>query len=77
VIVEFVSAPVSAGFISAAAIVIVASQLKSILGLTGVGGEDIIHILRGLYAKIDQTNFEDVAMGCCSIVLLMLMRVSS
>ncbi|CAG0918801.1 unnamed protein product [Notodromas monacha] len=71
---EFVSAPVSAGFISAAAIIIVMSQFKSILGLTGMHGEDAIELIRGLYRRIGSTNLEDLGLGLVCIVFLIALR---
>jgi sodium-independent sulfate anion transporter 11 len=74
VIVEFISAPVVAGFVSAAAIMIVASQVKTILGLTGIHGEDLVSLMRGVYYKIGETNLSDLTMALCGIAVLIFLQ---
>jgi MFS superfamily sulfate permease-like transporter len=75
--VEFISAPVVAGFVSAAAIMIVASQVKTILGLTGIHGEDLVSLMRGVYYKIGETNLSDLTMALCGIAVLIFLQVIS
>jgi hypothetical protein len=76
VIVEFISVPVVAGFVSAAAFIIIASQLKTILGLAGIHGEDLVSLLYGVIGKIGETNLSDLTMALCSIALLVFLQVS-
>jgi sodium-independent sulfate anion transporter 11 len=73
-LVEFISFPVTAGFISAASITIGSSQLKSLLGIKGSGNE-FLESWENLFKNIQDTNPGDVTLGVCTIILLLLGRV--
>ncbi|CAG0918800.1 unnamed protein product [Notodromas monacha] len=73
-VVEFISAPVTAGFVTAAAIVIIFSQLKIILGIKGIHGEELSTMIPGLYGKFHETNPYDACMGIVSIIVLLSMK---
>ena len=81
IVVEFISAPVIAGFTSAAAVTIASSQVKSIFGL------DIIHKAPELkeagivqkwaevFRNFDSWRYADTILGIVCIVALLIMRV--
>ncbi|KAJ4368407.1 hypothetical protein N0V83_006764 [Neocucurbitaria cava] len=69
---EFISAPVLSGFISAAAIVIMLGQIPSLFGVTvRTGTANIIH---DLFAKIPQYDGPTCGVGLGGIVMLVLMQ---
>jgi sodium-independent sulfate anion transporter 11 len=72
--VEFISFPVTAGFISAAALTIASSQLKNLLGIKG-GGNDFLESWKNLFHNIQDTRPGDVTLGVCTIVLLLIAQV--
>jgi sodium-independent sulfate anion transporter 11 len=72
--VEFISLPVTAGFISAAAITIASTQLKSLLGIKGSGNE-FLEAWKNLFNNIHDTKSGDVTLGVCTIILLLIGRV--
>lgn len=69
-LVEFISLPVTSGFISAAAITIASSQVKSILGIGGKGNE-FIESWENIFKHIGQTQTGDLVLGLCTIILLL------
>ena len=73
-LVEFISFPVTAGFISAAAVTIASSQLKNLLGIKG-SGNDFLDSWENLFHNIQDTRAGDVTLGVCTIVLLLIGRV--
>ncbi|XP_023727101.1 sodium-independent sulfate anion transporter isoform X4 [Cryptotermes secundus] len=72
-LVEFISFPVTAGFISAASITIGSSQLKSLLGIKG-SGNDFLDSWENLFKNIQDTRPGDVTLGVCTIILLLIGR---
>jgi sodium-independent sulfate anion transporter 11 len=73
-LVDFISLPVTAGFISAAAITIASSQLKSLLGIKG-GGHNFLESWGNLFNNIQDTRPGDVTLGACTIILLLIAQV--
>lgn len=74
-LVDFVSGPVSSGFTSAVALIIVTSQVKDILGITAKGAT-FVEIWKGIFADISNTNAWDTVLGITCIAVLLIMRVS-
>lgn len=74
-IIDFVSGPVSSGFTSAVALIIFTSQVKDILGIV-VKGNTFLEIWISIFENINDTSLWDPILGCCCIVILLLMRVS-
>jgi sodium-independent sulfate anion transporter 11 len=72
--VEFISFPVTAGFISAAAVTIASSQLNSLLGIKG-GGHNFLESWENLFNNIQDTRPGDVTLSVCTILLLLIGRV--
>ncbi|KAJ9600805.1 hypothetical protein L9F63_001017, partial [Diploptera punctata] len=70
-LVEFISVPVTAGFISAAAITIASSQVKSLLGIGGQGNE-FIESWENIFKNIGNTEVGDLVLGLCTIVVLLI-----
>ena len=71
---EFISFPVTAGFISAAAVTIASSQLKNLLGIKGSGNE-FLESWENFFNHVQETKAGDVTLGVCTILLLLIGRV--
>lgn len=68
-IVNFLSHPVIAGFITASGILIATSQLRHVLGVEG-HGHTLPEMLGSIFAHVDQVNWITLALGICAIVFL-------
>ncbi|XP_015112217.1 sodium-independent sulfate anion transporter [Diachasma alloeum] len=73
-LIDFVSGPVSSGFTSAVAFIIVSTQAKDILGIPAKGAT-FIQLWRSLFENIHDTEIWDSVLGVCCIALLLLLRV--
>lgn len=73
-LIDFVSGPVSSGFTSAVALIIVTSQIKDILGIPAKGSQ-FLEMWRSVIESIHETSAWDAALGAICIVLLLLLRV--
>ncbi|MEN3973535.1 sulfate permease [Emcibacter sp. SYSU 3D8] len=71
--VNFLSHPVIAGFTSAAAILIVISQIKHLLGVSVPSG-DTVETITGLFGHIGQTKLATLSIGVGTLLVLLLMR---
>lgn len=69
-LVNFLSKPVISGFTSAAAIIIILSQLKHILGISVAGSNKIHQLVLNVYYNLGETNWVDFAIGLVGIILL-------
>lgn len=74
-LIDFVSGPVSSGFTSAVALIILSSQIKDIFGIKG-GGTTFVQMWRQIIANINGIRMGDTILGFSCIVILLLMRVS-
>lgn len=70
---NFLSHPVISGFITASGIVIAASQLKHLFGITG-SGHNLFDIGRSLVASASDINSATLAVGVSTLVFLVLAR---
>ena len=70
---NFLSHPIIAGFITASGILIAASQMKHILGVSA-HGENLVAILQSLAGHAAQTNFITLLIGAASTLFLFLTR---
>jgi SulP family sulfate permease len=70
---NFLSHPVIAGFISASGILIAASQVGQILGVSA-GGHTLIELLRNLFANIGDTNVLTLMIGAGATAFLFWVR---
>jgi sodium-independent sulfate anion transporter 11 len=73
-VIDFISGPVSSGFTSAAALIIVTSQVKDILGIRA-SGNTFIENWDSLFRAMKDTRTWDTVLGVACIVILLLMRV--
>ena len=73
-LVEFIAAPVIAGFTTAAAFTIATTQVKSLLGLK-FNADGFIDTWKAVFEHIGETRTWDAVMGFSSIVALLLLRV--
>jgi len=76
VIVNFISVPVSSGFTSAAAILVITSQVKDLIGVKGSGG-NLLRMVRTVLEHISNIGTGDTVMGFACIGAVMLLKVSN
>jgi len=70
---NFLSHPVISGFITASGIIIAASQLKHILGVSAQG-HNLFEIVVSLVSHIDQINWPTLIIGTSSLIFLFWVR---
>ncbi|XP_066582093.1 sodium-independent sulfate anion transporter [Prorops nasuta] len=75
-LIDFVSGPVSSGFTSAVALIIVTSQIKDILGITAKGST-FVQMWSSIAGSIHKTSTWDAALGVSCIGLLLIFRLLS
>ncbi|PKB45117.1 SulP family sulfate permease [Cellulophaga sp. RHA19] len=73
-LVNFMSKPVISGFTSGAAIIIMFSQLKHLLGANIEGSSKFIQLLKNVFSKIGETNMYDFAIGLVGIILIVVFK---
>ncbi|XP_075232331.1 epidermal stripes and patches isoform X2 [Lycorma delicatula] len=73
IIIDFVSGPVSSGFTSAVALLIISSQVKDILAIKA-SGATFIEMWYSIYQAVNDTNYWDLFLGLICIVILLVMR---
>lgn len=73
IIIDFVSGPVSSGFTSAVALLIISSQVKDILGIKA-SGSTFIEMWSSIYQSADKTRGWDLMLGLVCIIILLIMR---
>ncbi|XP_073974525.1 sodium-independent sulfate anion transporter [Rhodnius prolixus] len=73
VLVEFISQPVTVGFTTATSVIIIASQIKGLLGLS-YQSSGFISIMHKIALNIHNTKLWDAVMGFTCIFILMLLR---
>ncbi|KAL4132119.1 hypothetical protein QTP88_009329 [Uroleucon formosanum] len=76
IIVNFISVPVSSGFTSASAILIITSQVKDLIGVKG-GGGNLLKMVRSILDHISNISMGDTAMGFACIAAVMLLKAFS
>ncbi|MCJ7468496.1 MAG: sulfate permease [Maribacter sp.] len=73
-LVNFLSKPVISGFTSGAAIIIIFSQLKHLLG-ADIENSNRFHVLvQHVFEKVGQTNPYDLAIGLLGILIILLLK---
>jgi len=72
---NLLSHPVISGFITAAGIIIAASQLQHLLGVT-TSGHNLFQLLLSLYAQIEAINLITMSLGALALALLWWVRSS-
>lgn len=73
-LIDFVSGPVSSGFTSAVALIIVTSQVKDVLGIT-TKGSTFLDIWISIFKNAHDTRLWDTVLGLVCIGVLLAMRV--
>uniref|UniRef100_A0AAR5PMB3 SLC26A/SulP transporter domain-containing protein n=1 Tax=Dendroctonus ponderosae TaxID=77166 RepID=A0AAR5PMB3_DENPD len=73
-LIDFVSGPVSSGFTSAAALIIVTSQMKDLLGIEA-SGNTFVDTWKSLFHDIHHVRLWDTILGVICIVILLLLRM--
>lgn len=74
-LVDFISVPVTSGFMSAGALIIIIAQLQGFLGLR-YKSENIADNLYKMFKNINKVRPTDIALGTFSLVFLLVFRVS-
>ncbi|MFX0555249.1 SulP family inorganic anion transporter [Maribacter sp. CXY002] len=69
-LVNFLSKPVISGFTSAAAIIIICSQLKHLIGVEVPGSNSFVALLPKLFTKLNETNIYDLGIGLFGIIAI-------
>ncbi|KAF2885202.1 hypothetical protein ILUMI_20958 [Ignelater luminosus] len=73
-IIDFVSGPVSSGFTSAVALIIVTSQVKDIFAIR-VTGTTFVEQWISIFSNIHEISVWDTVLGICCIAILLIMRI--
>ncbi|MEM9141381.1 MAG: solute carrier family 26 protein [Bacteroidota bacterium] len=73
-LVNFLSRPVISGFTSAAAVIIIFSQLKHLLGLDVPNSSHVQELVVPLWNSLERLNAWDLIIGLAGIILLLLFR---
>ncbi|XP_043280245.1 sodium-independent sulfate anion transporter [Venturia canescens] len=73
VLIDFISIPVTVGFTSATSVIIVASQLKGLLGLK-ISSSGFVDTITKVVQNIGSTSPCDAGMSATCIILLLLLR---
>lgn len=74
-LIDFISDPVNSGFTSAVSILIIASQIKDILGIRAVG-TTLLEMIVSISKDLKNVRIGDVILGSTCIVVILLLRVS-
>lgn len=75
IIIDFVSGPVASGFTSAVALLIIASQIKDLLGVHGTSGSTLWEMMCSLYGAADSISRGDTVIGVGCVVFLLALRI--
>lgn len=73
-LIDFISGPVSSGFTSAVALIILTSQVRDILGIKAPGSV-FTDMWRNIFKEIHNTNGWDTVLGISCIAVLLIMRI--
>ncbi len=72
-LVQYISRSVVVGYISGAAVLIIANQLKHVLGIESVGGT-FVSVISGLGAKIQELQWQPLAIGVVTAAVYFTLR---
>jgi len=75
-LIDFVSGPVSSGFTSAVSLIILTSQIQSVLGITA-NGNTFVEIWRQVFSNIQHARAADTVLGITCIMVLLILRTLS
>lgn len=74
-LIDFISGPVNSGFTSAVAILIVASQIKDLIGVKAAG-TTLADMVISISKDLNNLRIGDTTLGVICIVVILLLRVS-
>lgn len=74
IIIDFVSGPVSSGFTSAVALLIIASQIKDLIGVRGAGSS-LWEMMYSMYQDVNNVGLGDTVIGIGCIAFLLALRI--
>lgn len=72
--IQFISIPVTGGFVSAAAITIASGQMKSLFGIRSGKTNEFIESWENIFHHYDETRLWDTVLGVGTIVVLLILR---
>lgn len=72
-LIDFVSGPVASGFTSAVSLIVLSSQIQSVLGITA-NGNTFVEIWRQLFLNFHEAHASDTVLGITCIMILLTMR---
>lgn len=75
VLIDFISIPVTVGFTSATSVIIVASQLKGLLGLK-ISSQGFLDTLAKVFENIGDASLWDATMSFSCVAILLFFRVT-
>lgn len=70
VLINFLSGAVISGFTSAAAIIIILSQINQLFGIDSAGGHSALHLIMGISRKVTNINMVTMAIGLTSVAII-------
>ncbi|MBM1106181.1 sulfate permease [Aurantibacter crassamenti] len=73
-LVNFLSKPVISGFTSGAALIIIFSQVKHLLGVDVQNSPQFIQLVSNVFSKIGELNLYDLTIGLAGILLIVLLK---
>lgn len=73
-LINFVSHPVIAGFTSAAAIIIIITQLGDALGIEVMRSAHIVQVLEDVISKVASCNYPTLLLFCLTLIFLILIK---
>lgn len=73
-LVNFISKPVTSAFISAAALIILVGQLKTLLGLKIANSSQVFDLARQIFENLDKSNMYDLLLGVLGAVFIVLVK---
>lgn len=73
-LVNFLSKPVISGFTSAAALIIIFSQLKHLLGADIARSNKFHQLISNAFEKFSETNYIDLTIGVIGILIIILLK---
>ena len=73
---DFISKPVTSAFTSATALIIIASQMKSLLGIK-YAAKNFYDFIVSLFDHLEEIQIGDTVLGIICIIFLLSLRVSS
>lgn len=74
-LIDFISGPVNSGFTSAVAILIIASQIKDLIGIKAAG-TTLLDMAISIYRDVHNAKLGDTIFGIVCIVVIISLRVS-